>query len=236
VRLPNWLRITWWLLLLVGLTLFVWQRYHVLAEGETTIIDVLAFIIWIALLLIPLFQEVSLFGVSLKGEIKELKEEVKSEVAGLRSEIKNSIDMRTNIYVPGPPSDTKLPELEEQIKRALKSVLEERGIQPTTAEDAPMRVDHDTLLLFQARYNIEREIRRLYEQRFGSERRRVLPVYQMAKALADTDLIDKRIAGAIREVYSVASPAIHGEETTPAQVDFVREVAPGLVATLRTIQ
>jgi hypothetical protein len=37
-------------------------------------------------------------------------------------------------------------------------------------------------------------------------------------------------------VYSVCTPAIHGEDATPEQVRFVRDVAPGILAALRETQ
>ncbi len=43
------------------------------------------------------------------------------------------------------------------------------------------------------------------------------------------------IAHAIREVYAICSPAIHGEPVSDAQVAFAEDVGPELVAALKAI-
>ncbi len=53
--------------------------------------------------------------------------------------------------------------------------------------------------------------------------------------LAEEQLIDSALIGVIREVYSVTSPAIHGDEVSNAQVAFVKDVAPDLTAASRSV-
>jgi hypothetical protein len=48
--------------------------------------------------------------------------------------------------------------------------------------------------------------------------------------------MEPRLDHAIREVYAVCSPAIHGEPVTQAQIDFVKDVGPELIAALRSIE
>jgi len=50
------------------------------------------------------------------------------------------------------------------------------------------------------------------------------------------ELLHPNIANAIREVYSVCSPAIHGEPVTVAQVNFVRDVTPQIIEALTEIE
>jgi hypothetical protein len=66
--------------------------------------------------------------------------------------------------------------------------------------------------------------------------RRPLPFNQLSEILVKQELLHPSIANAIREIYSVCSPAIHGEPFTPAQVDFVREVAPEVVGALDEVE
>jgi hypothetical protein len=58
---------------------------------------------------------------------------------------------------------------------------------------------------------------------------------QVARLLELADLPDPRLLSAIRDVYAIASWGIHGEDISGAQVKFVREVAPGLLAALRAL-
>jgi hypothetical protein len=106
---------------------------------------------------------------------------------------------------------------------------------------APLAAPDSVAFLFAARYNIELELRRIAEGRqivSGTTplSRRIVPVFQLTRHLSESELIEPRLAVAIREVCSVCSPAIHGEPVTEAQISFVKEVAPELVAALRTIQ
>jgi hypothetical protein len=55
-------------------------------SGMATPFDIFVFLILVALLLVPLFQEVSFFGISLKQELDELKAHVSSEITGLESD------------------------------------------------------------------------------------------------------------------------------------------------------
>jgi hypothetical protein len=73
MKLPNWFKIVWWLLLTSGLTWVLYQRYPDLVAGHAAAADVFFFAVWIALLLAPLFQEVNLLGLKFKQEIDELK-------------------------------------------------------------------------------------------------------------------------------------------------------------------
>ncbi len=57
----------------------------------------------------------------------------------------------------------------------------------------------------------------------------------MARNLAESEAIPRDFVHAIKEVYNVCSPAIHGEEVTEQQVAFVKDLAPKIVATLRKI-
>ncbi|HTD17273.1 MAG TPA: hypothetical protein VK673_18960 [Chthoniobacterales bacterium] len=87
MRLPNWFKIVWWALLIALLTFFLLQRYPDLVEGRATPSDVFVFSVWAALVLVPLFQELNLFGIEVKQEVRELRSELKSELVNLRSQI-----------------------------------------------------------------------------------------------------------------------------------------------------
>ena len=190
-----------------------------------------------ALFFAPIFSEINLFGIQIKQEVKALKE----EVFGLRNDIRNSVDVRTQInptfHVPAPPPDSQLPALENRLRSVMVEVLREHGVdRPQQRVDIPL-VSNDVALLFNARYHIERELRRIAAEYLPSEEgRRPLPVFQIARTLSNEGLLDPRLAHAVREVYAVASPAIHGEPVSDAKVAFVREITPELVSTLRAIR
>lgn len=104
MKLPNWFRIFWWVMLLLLIGSILYARRDDLLAGRAVPADVIIFLVWVGLLLVPLFREVSLFGVTLKQEMKGLKD----EVASLRAEFRNTVDVRAQISptfnIPAPPT------------------------------------------------------------------------------------------------------------------------------------
>ena len=240
MKLPNWFKIVLWLSLTGVITWFLYNRYAGLVAGQATSVDVVAFIVWVALLLAPLFNEVSLLGITFKQEAEELKKFVAAQVSEIRTEVRNAVDIRTtfspNITIPAPPADSQLPELEARIKAAVSGALASHGLQPQQTTPPALRISDDVSFLFATRYNIERELRRIsYTRDIAPTSRRPVPIFQLSRMLAETGLIEPRLEHAIREVYAICSPAIHGEPVSEAQVAFAKDVGPELVAALKAI-
>jgi hypothetical protein len=241
MKLPNWFKIIWWLLLLFLVTRFLYQRYPELVQGHATPADVFIFLVWVALALVPIFQEISFFGITLKQEIKKLRAELGAQISSLSAEVQNSVQVRTQInpqftFLP-PPPDAQLPQIEKRVQAAVEAALKAHGVAPQVIPVQEALVDDDTLFLFQARLSMERELRRIWASRFrDAEERRLMPIIQITRALVTSELIEATLAEGIREVYSVCSPAIHGETPSQAQVKFVREILPRLLTALRSIQ
>ena len=240
MQLPNKFKIGWWIFLTLLLTAFLLLSYGSIASGHLSAVDDVAFIVWVGLLLAPLFSEISLFGVKLKQSIDELKSFVSTQVADIRSDVRNAVDIRTtfspNFYVPAPPPDAQLPDLETRIKDALSSVLASHGVQQRAPMSTNVSVSDEVISLFSLRYSIESELRRLARNRdlLPQEGRR-RSIFEPLRALIDEGTIEPQLYHAIRDVYAVCSPAIHGEPVTDKQVSFAKDVGPELVAILRRI-
>ena len=241
MKLPNWFKIAWWGLLVAILTWFLYHRYQDLVAGNAATADVVVFVVWFALLLAPLFNEISLFGVTLKQEIAELKTFVAAQVSEVRYEVRNAVDVRTtfnaHVHMPAPPPDASLPNLSTVAKSVIAGV---GHVQRAVSSKAltPLVAGDNVIQLFTARYSIEVELRRIAEARklaSGLIPLSQVPVSQLVRSLSDSGLLEPGLAGVVREVYAVCSPAVHGAPATDAQVSFVKDVAPQLVATLRQI-
>jgi len=230
MKLPNWIKIVWWLLLLGFFAYLLSQRYDSIMSGATSATDIVIFLIFIALLAIPLFQEVSLFGVSFKKEIDNLRTEFREQIVNLRSDIQNTINMRAeispHIYFPYPHPDSELPSIEQRIKPILEQALKERGIKEPPPIPERQLASDNAIYLFSVRYAIDKELRRITRYYWISEDIEYCPrtLRQMLDFLVHLGTIDKEFASAIREVYAVCSAAIHGEDVSDAKVQFVREV------------
>ena len=253
MKLPNWAKIVWWLLLLGFFTYLLSQRYDSIMSGATSATDIVIFLIFIALLSIPLFQEVDFFGVRLKREINNLRTEFKEQIVNLKSDIQNTINMRTEISPQiqflTPPTDSEISSIEKRIRPLLEQVLREQGLTRPVPTPKELTVPDDANFIFPIRYTIEKELRRIWKQwqaivtemrlwsrQVAVELERPQSVFQITRSLDELGIITPELSSVIREVYRTCSPAIHGEEVSQTAVGFVRDVAPGLIASLKATQ
>lgn len=232
MKLPNWLKIVWWIIL-IGITSRTLQlRYDDIISGQSIPFDVFVFIIWVVLMLVPLFQEISIFGIKLKQSIDELKSQI--------NEVKNEIHNR-NTFNPTinltPTADNKIQELEDRYSKILDNILREKGINTITKSISTFNVPESNQFLFATRFRIENELRRIWKFSIGNEQeRRAISVTHILRDLTDNRILTKDIYYPLREVIAIANYGIHGEEVSEKQVNFVEDIAPKLIATLQEIE
>jgi len=239
VKLPNGFKVAWWILLLVVIGAYLLRRYPEVVAGRSAPIDAVVFLVWVALCLMPFFQEMSFLGFQFKQAMDDLKKEVAAQVSSLKADVRNSTDLRSQInpqfYLQSPPPpDSLLPAIEEHIRKVVADLQPPAAPQSPTPTGIEPATD-DVNGMFWARYQIERELRRL-----GGEGDYVGPptsnIPRLLQGLVASQAVAPELADAIREVYRVSSPAIHGQPFTRGQRDFVRATAPQLIAALRNIR
>jgi len=229
----------WWVFI-VSLTtgMILARREYILGQSPTPL-DIIIFLVWIALLLAPIFQQVSLFGLTFKKEIESLKSEVKDQLVSLRSEIQASVAFQAQIspvFVNVPPGDAQLPAITPAYRKILEEDMKQKGIRkPITKETLPKEVPEDAIFLFGIRYQIENELRRISGDTIDIEHRRGVPFLQVMRTLVDQEVLDPRLTDVLRDVYSICSAAVHGGRATRQQISFVRDLAPELLASLKAI-
>lgn len=234
MKFSNQFRIVWWLLLLGVISVFLAGRYGDLIAGRSTNVDAVAALIWVALALAPIFQEINLpGGIGLKQTVERLSQ----EVAGLRAVISNTVAVNPQfnpIFNLLPP-DTSLPFLEDAVRRTVEDVLARRGAVGGEKQEVPSPPDN-AQFLFQVRYGIDREMQRIWDQLMEPETfRHPVSGVQMGRELANEGLLDFNLFRAVQDVYSIASQAIHGNPVTDAQLSFARDVGPQVLAALRVL-
>ncbi len=240
MKLPTWFKIIWWLLITGSTAWLFYSRLPAISEGRSAPVDIFVFLILVALLLVPIFQEVSFFGLKFKQAIDDLQKNILTQLAVFKADIQTTISSTSNVNVTFPqsaPSDDQLPDLEQHIRKAISEALQEEGIsalQPSPP--AAFQVDDDTVFLFKTRHNIEKKIRRIASSFTDLPERRAVPINQLSNVLVRQELLNPKIAHAIREIYTVCSPAIHGEPVTEAQVSFVREISAQVLDALNEIE
>jgi hypothetical protein len=238
MKLPNWLLITWWGIALIGMLLFLFARLPTLEAGGATFADIVVFLILVGLWVLPLVSEVDILGVKLKREVQAVKDELKGEIRELRNsvEVRNTVSAQVYAGYPPPPPDQSLPELKVEIHKAVSEAMAETQFGRPTIRSAEIEVPGDAEYLFQVRYSLEKELRRIYTSRINDPKERFTSVIAMARMLVRSEDLTPQLAGAIREVYSACSAAVHGEDVSDKQVAFVKDVAPELVSVLRGIR
>lgn len=149
-------------------------------------------------------------------------------------ELKNSIDIqysnRNEIYVNPraiPINDEALP----IIKKTVKKKLKELGIPTDQKIDYLNKsVSDEVTELFKVRYSLEESIRIL--GRVMGITDKGFPTFGIINELIKNELLSGKVANGVREIIAICNNAIHGEEYTKAQLEFVRETAPSILFAL----
>jgi len=243
MKLPNWFKITWWIILLLLTGTILFKRYEAITTGQSVPADVFVFLIFVALMLVPIFSEIEFFGLKLKKEIDELKADISLKFGDIKNEIRTSQNQTLNQTIQAygqygpPPPDSKLPELEEEIDRIVKAKLQEHGVIIDQPLASRIDVPDDNLTMFKVRYNIETQLRRIWENRFDEKafdpRFRHQPTMRIIQDLTKFEIIDNNFYGILREILSICNYAIHGEQVTDKQVSFVSKNAKFVLDYLR---
>jgi len=242
MELKKWLKVAWWVILVLVITYFVAKRYDSIISGNATTVDIVILLVWISMLLAPLFSEVSIFGVKLKKEIDSLRSDLREQITSLRTEVQNSINVRQEfnpqISLAPPPSDSQLTILSKNFEEIVKETLKAEGIHPSRMlQQRKIEIPDDNMFLISTRYEIEKEVRRIYSGRFPDLRDRTLAVApRILSFLVESGLLTPRLGQVVREVYSICSVGVHAGKVSSEQMNFVKDLAPGLLASLKAIR
>lgn len=231
MRLDNRLQYLWWVILVTSLTyFFISDVYGRVASGSATTMDTIIFVVWLALLLVPLFQEVDLFGVRLRSEIESMKNDVREQILNLRSVIQTTQNVQTFVF-DRPPPDSELPKIEKQFRKSLGSTS---VTQPRTMDYQKTGIDvpPDVQLLMSVRYEIEKQLRRLWEVRYGQPLR-PFGLRRVIDQLTSDGMLAPALASTVREAYVICSQGVHGDPVSKSQIKFVRDVYPALIEVMK---
>lgn len=244
MKLPNWAKIGWWVILIAAGAAFVFYRRAAIVGGQGTAIDLFVVGVGTALLLAPLFVEMEFLGLKLKQQIEEAKKELDQKISSLRADMRS--EMQSNLsssvtvsnQLPAPVPDNKLDDLVVEVRAAIgemQKVVAANGQKQDIT--VPVRVSDDVVFVFAVRYSIEVEVKRILDDtNLDSIRRRSLGVTRLLSQAVELELITPDVANAVKEVYAICSPAVHGEPVTEPQLKFLRSVAPDLLKTLRQVE
>lgn len=101
MRLSNWFKIIWWLLLLLTTSFFLINRFAKIDSYGCSAIDGFVFILWVILILYPIFSEISFFGLKVKKELEGLKNAVQFQMLNLQN-LQNRLNFNQTFNIAQP--------------------------------------------------------------------------------------------------------------------------------------
>ena len=242
----------WYIIVLIISTSYViYYRESIYARN-------LVFLLWIALLALPLFSEMEFLGIKVKREVQKATEDVKDSVQELRiqvtqmqTQMQMTSNMATNINLGEIPlaSEKQLKELRKIVAEMTRSESVEsrtepdisvRGCinnedqQPVSVEVSEHKVEKNNddrhVSLFKVHYDIETTLRSLCEKTGCTTR---MTVCQMVKHLTRIELLNVNISGMIQQVMNIANRGVHGEIISDEYVEFVKNAHPAIMTELQ---
>ncbi len=126
MRLPNWFKVAWWGRLIGGVGTFLYARLTALLSGQGSPLDALLILIWLALLLLPVAQEVRFLGVlTFRQQVEALKADVHRELVSIRNEVQANVNFRQNFspqFSFTTPSEAQLANIRVAVAEALEKL------------------------------------------------------------------------------------------------------------------
>lgn len=227
---PFFKRKFWYALLLVSSTLYLgYNRFAIVRLDDSSLISAV-FLVWIILLLFPLFSELEFLGIKIKKKVKKEveknNEELKSTIHLLQGQI-SQIQIATGIA--NRISITNETMSLEELKKLVSKVGNQEN--PNHKSEKRKNVPAPVIEMFEIRYEIECELKRLC-QKSGME----LPYATIGKcidALLGEELMSLETVQLIGQVSQITSRIIHGEKMEKQYLDIVEGVYPQIIKELK---
>lgn len=224
----------WFLLLLICSSLYVFHHRSSITQFKDFDIDNLIFVIWLLLLLLPLFSEMELFGIKLKKEVEKVKQEAKEDIKELKRDIQiisvanqfsNQIQLYTNVPL---PSKEDIKEAKNELS---KSINAESSLKTMMfAEGLLKSVTESSVYLFQVRLVIEDLMYKLAINCGYSGGKASFP--QILDHLTRNEYLNSKIIENLKQVRAICNRGVHGEIVSDDYLNYVREAFPYLVSHL----
>lgn len=223
----------WYILLLAASSIYVWIYRNDIHQLKDFNAQNLIFILWLVLLLLPLFSELEFFGVKLKKEVEKAKAEVKENLNDVKLQlmdlkISNSIANTIQISNTPLPTEKELDELKRQVEELqLKS-----SFKGNDSLNIDQSVSSQSVYLFKVRLNIETTLSELCEKTGYDGHKSIM---QMIRYLNQRELINGTTADLIQQLVKIANRGVHGEIVSNEYIGFVEKAYPQIINQLRDV-
>lgn len=224
----------WYLFLLISTTMFIYSNREVILNVKITDFTAysLIFLIWLVLLLFPLFSEIELVGVKLRKELAKTKEELSQEIKEIRMDLKLSNSNTLNFGNEFLPSIEKLRQMQNILnyktsqagnfgkEETLESQLKEKKEYKFPLK---FEISDENIFLFKVRSYLEQNLIDICNK-LAAEKTQDLN--EMVRFLNHKKIINERIADLWLEIIKISSRGIHGEILSIDYINFVQDVLP----------
>lgn len=231
-KIWEFIKIKCWYIILLGLSsAYVWYyRFEIYGLRELNARN-LIFILWLFLLLLPLFSEMEFLGVKIKKEVQKETEEVRGLLQNLQTQVNqlqltNSVANNINFGNTTLPSEQKLEQLLQRVTE-LQTSYSNSGAE---TKDSIPKGENKNVYLFKVRLDIETSLREMCEKIGYAER---MPIIKMMQLLSRVQVIDRMTCDLINQVNKIANRGVHGEIVSDEYIDFVEKTHPEIMRQLQ---
>lgn len=216
---PTLKKYWWYIILLIMSSLYIFVNWNNINQLNELSVKNLIFILWVVLLLLPLFSEIEIGSIKIKKEIEQTRADVKESIGELKYQI---LDLKisnnnSNMLV---FNNQPLPSKEELLQMQMNIKPEENETHITTDEP---KIPNDNVYLFKVRLDLEKQLSALCNLFQYDERR---TMYTMVQFLIQHEVINRNMAELIREILNIANRGVHGEIIDNDYISFVKKTYP----------
>lgn len=229
----------WYIVLLISSTIYILYCKNDIYQLKEFNATNLIFILWLVLLLLPLFSEMEFFGIKLKKEVEKAKTEVKENLNDLRMQImdlkiSNSNANTINFGNGFLPTEQKLKELFDEFLTNPNTIDDKlSGLESNPQNDisteprvqSNIDIAEESIYLFKVRLMLEKTLTDLCEKTGYNDHKSMV---EMIRHLNRCTVIDAKTVDLINQIIKIANRGIHGEIVSNEYIDFIKRVLPEL--------
>ena len=225
----------WYIVLLTISTVYlVSNRFAIEKLDDASLISTV-FIIWVILLVLPLFSELEFLGVKVKKEVKKAveksNEEVKASLDNLQQivsqiQVSNSVAPQFTINSGSLPTEEKIDELTEELH-----LFNEQNKNKQAEQQDKVTIPVQNLELFKMRYGIEVRLKEALEL-IGYNSKNRASLMQGTYYLNQQGVLDPTSTDLVIQMLRIANRGVHGEIIGQKYMDFASEAYPQIIDAL----
>lgn len=222
----------WYIVLLTISTIYLAINRFAIEKLDDASMLSTVFIIWVVLLVLPLFSELEFLGVKVKKEVKKAveksNEEVKASLDNLQQivsqiQVSNSVAPQFTINSASLPSEERIDNLIKEIR-----LLNEQNKDKQVEQRDEINVPAANLELFKMRYEIEIRIREALEL-IGYTGKTRISLMQATYYLNQQGVLDPTSTDLIIQMLRIANRGVHGEIIGQKYMDFASQAYPQII-------